>query len=166
MTNKKRHKLLRKSRIIIPANRFKNYHKFQGGTKTNCRKIRCESARTDPWVRIAEGASRRRKTRRNFEKLRRGREKKQEEGTQLAPGRVVALSSNRPCTRGPWLLCVRTSCAQKNSIARALVALACVATPNDISRRRHAGARLPRSATRRGPAGQQKERSEIPRAWN
>lgn len=84
----------------------------------------------------------------NFEKPRHGREKKQEEGTQLAPGRVVALSSNRPCARGPGGCFVCVSYAQKNSIARALLALARVATPNDISRRRHAGARLPRSATR------------------
>lgn len=58
----------------------------------------------------------------NFEKPRRGREKKQEEGTQLAPGRVVALSSNRPCARGPCfegLLRVRELRAEKFNSARA-----------------------------------------------
>lgn len=57
--------------------------------------------------------------------------------------RLAALLHSRRIDRAPedpgvCFVCV--SYAKKNSIARALPALARVATPNDISRRRHAGA--------------------------
>ena len=106
--------------------------------------------------------------RRNFEKRNGGgREKKQEEGdTQLAPGRVVALSSNRPCSRGP----TRALCAYELRAEKFNSALACVATSSDISlvvgTQERAGFPEAKRNAPREPAGQQKERSEIPRAWN
>lgn len=83
--------------------------------------------------------------------------------------RLVALLHSRRIdrgSRGP----TRALCAYELRAEKFNSALACVATSSDISlvvgTQERAGFPEAKRNAPREPAGQQKERSEIPRAWN